>query len=191
MNEIEKFFDTLASGWDKRSLTNLENIKKTLLKTPLNEGMKALDVACGTGVITKTINEVTKTDVDAIDLSSNMIEVAKAKYKDDSQLHFYKKDFLELNEKQYDFIIIFNAYPHFLNLEEFKKALLRNLKDDGYFLIFSDLSLDSLKVHHKNCMHVSRNIEDIDIEASFYLDSFNILKKESNKEGFLLLGQKK
>lgn len=191
MNKIEEFFDTLASGWDKRSLTDLNKIKKTLLNTPLNEGMKALDVACGTGVITKTINEITKCDVDAIDLSTNMIEVAKNKYKNDSKLHFYKEDFLNYNRKQYDFIIIFNAYPHFLNLEEFKKSLVKNLNDNGYFLIFSDLSLDDLKIHHRNCMHVSRNIENIDEEASLYLDSFNIIKKESNKDGFLLLGQKK
>ncbi len=189
--ETKEFFDARASSWDERSKSNLNNLKEMILSSGLKENEEVLDVACGTGIITGILSSITKTKVIGLDLSSEMIKIATYKYNDNSNIEFINEDFLSFKDSLKDAIYIFNAYPHFQDILALKEAIFRNLKQGGRFVIFSDLSLERLKIHHKNCMHVSREIKSLKDDFSFYEDKFNIIKNEDDEYHYLVIGIKK
>ena len=81
MNEIENYFDQQASSWDKNEKHTEEEKIALLNKLNLKVGDIVLDIACGTGVISGLIHNITKSDVLGIDISQNMINIAQEKYK--------------------------------------------------------------------------------------------------------------
>lgn len=191
IKETKEFFDSKASSWDERSKSNLDYLKNMILSSGLKEGEDVLDVACGTGIITGILSSITKTKVTGLDLSTEMIKIAKDKYKSNDQIEFFANDFLTYNDSLKDSIYMFNAYPHFQDLNALKDALYRNLKVGGRFVIFSDLSLEKLKMHHKYCMHVSREVKSLKEDFEMYKDKFDIIKNEDDDNHYLVIGIKK
>ena len=103
MDKIKKFFDDRAEDWDEYCPRNQEELALLLKDIDINKGDKVLDLACGTGVITSLLFDKSQTDLYAVDLSSNMIEVAKTKYPN-PKIHFLDQDFLFYEEKDSDII---------------------------------------------------------------------------------------
>lgn len=189
MNEMKEFFNKYASSWDERDTTDLNFVKDILInKSELKINDKVLDIGCGTGIITGLIFDITKTKVTGIDLSDKMIEIAKNKYKNNKEIEFINEDFYNFkgNEKV-DEIIIFNAYPHFLDLKRLKEAFKNNLKSKGKVLIFSTFGIEKINKHHQNISKISRYLTSIEDEIKIYQNEFNILKKEDNEHDYLLL----
>lgn len=191
IKETKDFFDARAASWDERSKSDLVVLKNMILSSGLKENEEVLDVACGTGIITGILSSITKTKVIGLDLSPEMIKVATSKYKDDKNIEFLVDDFLAFQGEMKDAIYIFNAYPHFQDIELLKNSLYRNLKPGGRFVIFSDLSLEELKIHHKYCMHVSREIKSLKDDFDTYKDKFEIIKNEDDEHHYLVIGIKK
>ena len=50
-NEVIDFFNSMASSWDARMITDDNKIAKILHYAGIQEGISVLDVACGTGVL--------------------------------------------------------------------------------------------------------------------------------------------
>lgn len=187
---MKDFFNEKAKIWDSLEETPLSLIEELLSLIPIKEGDKVLDVACGTGVITPRLAKRSKCLVKGIDISDKMIEKANEKFKDNLLVSFSCQDFLSFDEKEYDVIVIYNAYPHFLSREAFKEALERNLKKGGVFAILHSLSREQLGVRHENCQCFSRVLEPVKEEASFYQDSFKILTAEEDDSSYRLICQK-
>ena len=191
LSDITKdFFDSKASSWDSRSKSNLSYLKEMILESGISEGDSVLDVACGTGIITGILNSLTHKKVIGLDLSTEMIKIANEKYKNNQEVEFYAQDFINYQGEEKDIIFMFNAYPHFLDLEALKNAIYRNLKVGGKFVIFSDLSLERLKVHHQHCMHVSREINSLKDDFKIYNQQFDIIKNEDDEKHYLVIGIK-
>lgn len=193
MDEIKitkEYFDKRASSWDERSKSNFSNLKEMILSTPLKEGDEVLDVACGTGIITGILESITHNLVVGIDLSSEMIKVAKNKYKDNQNIKFFTENFLTYKGTEKDMIFMFNAYPHFQDLEMLKEAIYKNLKNEGIFVIFSDLSLKQVRHHHRYCMHVSRDVISLKEDFKLFTDMFEILRLEEDDNHYLVIGKK-
>lgn len=189
-SEIEEFFDQLAPTWDKRNTTSPEELNVLLDKIPLEEGMKVLDVACGTGILTGLLAKRVKTKVVGIDISSNMIEIANQKYKDIQDVEFIKSDFLDYPIENIDLIMIHNAYPHFLDPQKVKEEAYRILNQNGYLVILHSLSRTSLNKHHSNVMHVSRVLEEPEKEQKIYFPEFRSIKIEEDDSHYLIVLQK-
>lgn len=189
MNEMRDFFNKYASSRDERDTTDLTYVKNVLInKSLLKENDLVLDVGCGTGIITGFIFDITKNNVKGIDVSDEMIKIAKNKYKNNKKIEFINEDFYDYkSEERVDEIIIFNAYPHFLDLKRLKESFKNNLKENGKVLIFSTLGIKKINDHHKNVSVISRFLTSIDEEIKVYQDEFNILKKEDLPSGYLLL----
>ena len=81
-NVIKNFFDKVAPSWDERETLPIEYKEKLIDELDIYEHDDILDVACGTGVVTNLLHKHSKSPVTAIDISSNMIEIAKDKYKE-------------------------------------------------------------------------------------------------------------
>jgi len=190
---VEEFFDSLAPNWDAIENCPKERKVELLRKVGLTKGSKVLDVACGTGVITSIIHEFTESNVDGIDISSNMIEIAKEKYKNDAWASFRHIDIFNLEEnEQYDFAIIYNAYPHFLSPEKLGEKLSKIIKKNGKFAILHSLSRAQLSAHHSGkASVVSRDLLPPSLEAIYFSSYFDIEVKEESDNSFVLIGKRK
>ena len=98
-------------------------------------GVRALDIACGTGVTFDYLLAQGVESLTAIDISDEMARIAQAKYAHDSRVTVLTGDFLQLEAPPFDCALLYNAYPHFLD----KPALLAHaaalLKPGGRFTV--------------------------------------------------------
>ena len=121
-NEIIDFFDKLAHCWDEGNLRNEEVIAEILQKGGISKDKKVLDVACGTGVLFPDYIRL-GADVTGIDISPEMVNIAREKFPD---IKVLCGDASEAEiENDFDAVMIYNAFPHFIDA----KKLIRNLAD--------------------------------------------------------------
>jgi 2-polyprenyl-3-methyl-5-hydroxy-6-metoxy-1,4-benzoquinol methylase len=189
---VKEFFDKLAFTWDEGMIKNEEVIKIILDNALVSSGKDILDVACGTGVL---IEDYLKRDVNkitAVDLSSEMIRVAKSKYKID-KVKFICGDILDFNDNEkYDCIVVYNAFPHFIDGEELIKHLSILLKDGGTLSIAHGMSRDKINKHHEGSANaVSNELMDAKDLASI-MNKYLVVKDViSNDSMYQVVGYKK
>jgi ubiquinone/menaquinone biosynthesis C-methylase UbiE len=189
-NKMSDFFDKLAPTWDQNELHSKYEIESFLNVLPIKKDDKILDVGCGTGLITPILYKKSEGIVKGIDISKEMIKIALNKKI--KNVSFICEDFNNFKETDYDFIVIFNAYPHFLDLEKFKKSLVRTLKENGKFAIIHNFSRQELiDMHQGSSLPLTRDLKPAKEEAAFYKDKFNILETKETTHSFYILCQKK
>ncbi len=191
MNKIKAFFDNIAYCWDNAG-DDMIKINALLDELNIKNGDMVLDVACGKGIITPLLNDRSHEKVFAIDLSDEMIKGAKSKYKEHKDLEFISGDFVEAGfEDQFDYIVIYNAYPHFMNVEALSNAAYKALKTNGHLAIIHSIGKDELNTHHKqHAMGVSRPLEAADIEAKKFETQFILEKCLDGKDSYLIVLKK-
>ena len=143
--EIIAFFDKLASGWDDYNTRNEEVIAEILAKGGLKNGVKVLDVACGTGVLFPDYQKI-GADITGIDISENMVKTAREKFPDVKIICGDATDF-HFDEK-FDVIMIYNAFPHFDEPEKLIKNLAEALNPHGRLSIAHGISEKELAECH-------------------------------------------
>lgn len=193
MNEIKDFFNSKAEKWDEKD-TYPESFKLNLLKQiGLKENDYVIDIGCGTGVITKLIHLLTKNDVFAIDVSNEMIKIAKEKYKDCPYATFKNVDLFSLNgEIRFDFAIIYNAYPHFLDPIKLSNKLYEILNEKGSFAIIHSMNREKLNQHHGNVNHnVCRDIKELNEEIKYFTNNFDIVLVKETNNSIIIKGNKR
>ena len=111
--DIIDFFDRHAASWDAELIRNDAVINTILDNGGIHSGVKVLDVACGTGVLIPDYLARGVGSVTGIDISSEMIAIAKGKFKQDNVCFIC--DDVETAElgSDYDCCIVYNAFPHF------------------------------------------------------------------------------
>ena len=187
---IEEFFSAIANKWDSFEDHDKAYIESLFESFSLKKEDKVLDLACGTGVmeeyLLKRVNHV-----DAIDISPEMIEIAKKKYPLD-KVNYQAIDFFDYDKEGYDVVLLFNAYPHFVNKERFAHQLHKVLKKGGRFIILHDLSRQRLSEHHSTVPHsISFELSPVEEEGKYLEDRFTLLRKEEDERHYLIIGEKK
>lgn len=148
MEKIKQFFNDRADNWDTHSIPVDEKMKYILAKTNLSSEKTILDIACGTGVMEKFLLEKNPKSILAVDIAEKMIENARRKYIDD-RITFKTCDVLELENQKFDYIIVYNAFPHFLEPEKLLKKVNELLNENGSFVIAHGMGRKDLNDHHK------------------------------------------
>ena len=188
---VKEFFDKLASTWDEGMIKNEEVINIILDNAFVSSSKDILDVACGTGVL---IEDYLKRDVNkitAVDLSSEMIKVAKSKYKSD-KVKFICGDILDFNDNEkYDCIVVYNAFPHFIDGETLIKHLSTLLKEGGTLSIAHGMSRANINKHHEGSANaVSNELMDAE-ELAKIMNKYLIVKDViSNDSMYQVVGKK-
>lgn len=192
-NSIEEYFDSLAPSWDGRCRKEADNAGLLLRSVGIQKGDRVLDIACGTGVITGMLHSLSGAPVVGIDLSEKMTEQAKKNYAACPWASFLHGDFLVYQSKiPFDAVVLFNAYPHFIEPKKLALALANNLKTGGRFAILHTLSREELKEHHKGLSKdVSRDLKSVKEEAAYFEPLFTILEAEEDDASFRIIGAKK
>ena len=191
MNNIKAFFNDIAKCWDN-ALDDKDRISHLLDELNIKKGDMVLDVGCGKGIITPILNEKSQSKVLAIDLSEEMIKGAIEAHKGNNNLEFICGDFLEEGfNNQFDYIVIFNAYPHFLDTAKLCSVVYKALKPNGHFAIVHSIGRKELNTHHKqHAMGVSRPLDEAIIEAKKFEAQFKIEKCLDKDDSYLIVLQK-
>lgn len=181
-----EFFDGLADEWRKEEGISAERLEELFAEIPLSDGMRVLDVACGAGVIDGFLLSKAVA-VDAIDLSEKMIERARS---DESLkgVNFAVADFYEFETSaRYDCIIVFDAYPHFIDKENFAKKAFGLLKEGGGLYILFDESRQKINGYHKRCNgKISVDLLPPEKEASTFKPYFDTFKTIDDNNFYLI-----
>jgi 2-polyprenyl-3-methyl-5-hydroxy-6-metoxy-1,4-benzoquinol methylase len=141
--KIRNDFDSIAlhdqEGWDHNN-----HYHRFLLKQLPAECKTVLDIGCGTGEFSRLVAKRCEMVV-AIDLSPNMIEVAKQRSKKFSNINFQVVDVLQWSApiEQYD-VIVSVATLHHLPVETLLPTLKAALKPGGKLLILDLLEYETL-----------------------------------------------
>ncbi|MEG1305026.1 MAG: class I SAM-dependent methyltransferase, partial [Oscillospiraceae bacterium] len=116
---IRAYFDSVAATWLPSESD--DSARKAIISlSQVPSGCEIADIGCGKGVMLPYLLGLDPKSICEIDVSAEMIRLCKATCSDD-RVHFIADDFLTMPEMAFDFIIIFNAYPHFTDKRAFSR----------------------------------------------------------------------
>lgn len=190
---MKGFFDGLAPRWDSLEESTNDKLREFLKILNIKEGDKILDIACGTGIISPLLEERSKADVLAIDLSSKMIEIAQRKFGDHPHIRFECLDYLDLKETGFDMAVCFNAYPHFLDVPAFVEKTNQVLSKGGCFAILHNINRKGMDHCHEGegMEAISRSLSTPEEEAEPFKKYFDILLAKEDEKSYLIIGRKR
>ena len=188
--EVIEFFDRLAPDWDAELIRNDDIISTILDNAAVTEGKVVLDVACGTGVLIPDYLKRKVASVTGIDISSKMAEIAKAKFPQ-PEVTILCGD-VETTDfgRQFDCIVVYNAFPHFPDPERLIKNLSGLLKPGGTLTVAHGMSREKIDAHHHgSAHHVSNGLMSADALASIFKKHLTVTTMISNDRMYQVVGQ--
>ena len=151
--EIAAFFDRCASWWDEDMIRNEDILSTILTLGGIREGIDVLDVACGTGVLFPDYLSRKVASVTGIDISPEMAKIARSKF---PQVQVICGDVeTEEFDRQFDAIMVYNAFPHFPEPDKLVQRLAELTKPGGRLTVAHGMSRAALTDHHKRASQVS------------------------------------
>lgn len=192
MSEVKEFFDTLAPNWDAQQSKTRSEIFPLLEKIGIKKGDRVLDLACGTGTISSYLHELSGEKVVGLDISEGMIEIAKEKYRDCPWAEFRCGDFLSSSYfEEFDVIVLYNAFPHFMDPKMLSSCFYKALKRQGIFAIVHSLGRKALDAHHSHVpSSISRSLLSPEEEGRNFTSEFEIVEASEGDNFYFLKGNK-
>lgn len=136
MTFSEGHFDAIAAQydyWKKKNAYYHENLK-LLYGQFIPKGARVLEVGCGTGDILARLEPV---EGRGVDVSEEMVEIARRKYAGKSNLDFEREDIFESTKMfGYPYIFLADVLEHVGNLEKFMRQLAART-DEGSIIVIS------------------------------------------------------
>lgn len=146
--DIIDFFDRCAPTWDAEIIRSDEKINTILDSAGVRSGSRVLDVACGTGVLMPDYLSRGVASVTEIDISPEMIKIAKQKFTQDN-IRFVCGDVETADVGSgFDAIVVYNAFPHFPDQERLIAHLATLLAPAGILTVAHGASRETIDAHH-------------------------------------------
>ena len=147
--DVKTFFDRLAPSWDAEMIRDDAIIGTILDHAHVSEGCKVLDVATGTGVLIPDYLGRNVVSVTGIDISTEMIRIAREKCKD-PRVTFVAGDVeTAVLPVDFDAIVVYNAFPHFPDPETLIRRLSSLLRTGGTLTVAHGMSRDEINARHR------------------------------------------
>jgi ubiquinone/menaquinone biosynthesis C-methylase UbiE len=189
-----KIWNEVAPRYHKRWASvnkgPFQSTKKLIELVKINKNNFVLDVACGTGVVTKQIQKkISKLGyVVGIDTSTTAIKIAKKWNEKNKNLDFVNTDAENFTfSKKFDIITCQYALFFFPNAQKALKNMKNNLKKSGKIGISVHGSKDNVPFFNSILDSVTKYIPDYVPPGTPNLDRFgskSALKAEVRKAGF-------
>ena len=189
--EVIEFFDRLAPGWDAEMVRNDEIINTILDNAGVTDGRDVLDVACGTGVLIPDDLKRNAASVTGIAISQRMAEIAKEKFKQDPVTILCGDVESTAFNKQFDCIVVYNAFPHFPDPERLIEALSGLLNPGGTLTVAHGMSREKIDAHHHGtASHVSNGLMPADDLAVIFGKHLTVTTVISDERMYQVVGKK-
>jgi ubiquinone/menaquinone biosynthesis C-methylase UbiE len=104
----------------------------------LHDGMRLLDVGCGTGSLLQELSESGKElNLYGIDLSPEMVNAARVKLKDKKHIELYEGSAADLpfESNYFDYVVCMNSLHHHANPNQSLAEMARVLKAGGMTIL--------------------------------------------------------
>ncbi|WP_125153989.1 class I SAM-dependent methyltransferase [Clostridium rectalis] len=145
----KEFFNELAPRWDKISIHDEDKLRKIMSMSKVRSNSNILDVGTGTGVLIKYFIETSPKKIVALDISENMLEIAKKKFKD-KRIEFIMDDIMNFKGENFDYIFLYSVYPHIENKDRLFNHLYNILRQKGKVIIAHSDSKDKINAIHSS-----------------------------------------
>ena len=190
-NVIE-FFDRLAHEWDADMVRDSAVIGEILDAAQIAEGIRVLDVACGTGVLIPDYLARNVRAVVGVDISPEMIRIAQAKFVD-PRVSFINADIEALClPETFDRCMVYNAFPHFPDPRRLIRGLASHLAPGGRLTVAHGMSRAAINRHHSGgAAGVSRELESEKEIAALFEPFFAVDTAVSDEKKYLISGVKR
>ena len=191
--DIIEFFDRCAPTWDAEMIKSDVIIGKILDHAEVGEGMDVLDVACGTGVMFDYYLQRNVASVTGIDIAPEMAKIATEKYAGQPAVQVLCGDVEEYPfEKQFDRIVVYNAFPHFPKPKRLIKRLAGLLKEGGRMTIAHGMSRAAIDNHHSGSANkVSNGLMTAESLKKLFDPYFDVEIMISNSKMYQVSGVKR
>ena len=188
---VIEFFDRLAPQWDEEMIRSDEIIGIILDNAGVEEGKDILDVACGTGVLIPDYLERNAASVTAIDIAPKMAELAKKKFPQE-KVEVLCGDVEETAfDRQFDCIVVYNAFPHFPDPARLIARLTTLLKPGGTLTVAHGMSREKIDGHHSGmASKVSRGLMSAEDLAAIFSKGLTVTTITSDERMYQVVGKK-
>ena len=192
-NDVIEFFDRCAAQWDADQIPKDAIINRILDNAGIGKDLDVLDVACGTGVLFPFYLERNVRTVTGIDISHEMAKLAAQKHADIENIRVICGDVEETRfDKQFDSVMVYNAFPHFPDPERLIATLASLLKAGGRLTIAHSASREQIDNHHSGAASkVSNGLMYADELKMLFEPFFDVDILISNQEMYQVSGIKK
>lgn len=189
--DVIAFFDRLAPGWDADMIRSDEIISVILDGAEVTPGCHVLDVACGTGVLFPDYLARNVGSVTAVDISPEMVRVARKKFPD-APITVLCADVETLQpQKQFDCVMVYNAFPHFPDPEKLIAVLSGFLAPGGTLTVAHGMSRAQIDHHHEGAASkVSIGLIHEDQLATMMEKYLTVTVKRSDHRMYQVTGKK-
>lgn len=189
--DVVAFFDRMAPQWDADMVRHDDIIATILDNAGVRPGVDVLDVACGTGVLFPDYLARNVGSLTAVDISPEMVRIARGKYPEE-QVNVCCGDVEELDfDRQFDCIVIYNAFPHFPEPGRLIERLTRLLKTGGTLTVAHGMSRAAIDRHHEGAAsRVSVGLMHEDALAAMFRRHLQLTAKISTDRMYQVSGRK-
>ena len=189
--DVIEFFDRLAPQWDADMIRNDDVIATILNNAGVKPGVDVLDVACGTGVLFPDYLSRDVGSLTAVDISPEMVRIAREKFPGD-KVTVCCGDVEELDfDKQFDCIVVYNAFPHFPEPAQLIQSLSGLLKPGGILTVAHGMSRAAIDRHHEGrASKVSVGLMHEDALAAIFRRHLQLTTKISTDRMYQVAGRK-
>jgi demethylmenaquinone methyltransferase/2-methoxy-6-polyprenyl-1,4-benzoquinol methylase len=189
--DVIEFFDRLAPQWDADMIRNDDIIATILNNAGVKPGVDVLDVACGTGVLFPDYLSRDVGSLTAVDISPEMVRIAREKFPED-KVTVCCGDVEELDfDKQFDCIVVYNAFPHFPEPAQLIQSLSGLLKPGGILTVAHGMSRAAIDRHHEGrASKVSVGLMHEDALAAIFRRHLQLTTKISTDRMYQVAGRK-
>ena len=190
--DVIEFFDRCAPSWDAEMVKSDAIIGQILDNAEVTEGLDILDVACGTGVMIPYYLERNAASVTAIDISSEMAKIAAEKFAAEPRVTVICGDVEEAAfDRQFDRVVVYNAFPHFPNPQHLIRTLAGLLKEGGRLTIAHGACREAIDNHHSgSASKVSNGLMQVDRLKKLFDPYINVEVVISNSRMYQVSGVK-
>ena len=138
-----------------------------MLSGHLRPGMSILEIGCGTGYFTRELTQ-RGADIVAIDVSPDLLEIAKAKYSAPNVRYEIQNAYsLTYADAMFD-SVVGSSILHHLEIEEALREIYRVLKPGGTIYFTEPNMLNPQIAMQKNIPWIKRRLGDSPDETAFF-----------------------
>ena len=188
--EVIRFFDRLAPGWDEEMIRSDEIISTILDNACVSAGKDILDVATGTGVLIGDYLSRGVASVTGIDISPKMAAIAERKFPQENVTilcgDVEEADFGRL----FDCVVVYNAFPHFPDPGRLIARLASLLKSGGTLTVAHGMSREKIDAHHHGpASHVSNGLMPAEDLAAIFGTVLTVSTVISDERMYQVVGR--